>query len=321
MKKTYKCVVCNDLSLKVWKAPLEKNKYSVYICDECHVGVTIPRPSDKELSILYSADMYRNKTGRRFNNVVENCIYKFRKLRVNRIKSFLNKGNLLDIGCGRGLFLHLMQNEGFTVKGIEFNKEIANYVKKTYDIDVVWGDYDKWMFNESTFDIITMFHVLEHLQQPYEMLMNCHKLLKENGLLIISVPNLYSLQGLVGKYNWLHLDIPYHLYHFTEKGLIKMLKKTQFKIIKIIRFDAEYNIFGWLQTLMNIIGFEKNFLFNILKNSDIKQSKLKLNSYIKLVILLLFLVILTPLSLILSIIESFILKKSGTIEVYAVKKG
>ena len=130
MKKT--CCICNsDLRIKLIENIKKNNKtYDIYICNECLVGFTISQSSPEDLSKLYSSGAYRLDTGKRFNPIFEHLIYIFRLLRKREIQKYVKTGRILDIGCGRGLFLHLMRKHGWKVAGVEFDKLGLNLIGK-----------------------------------------------------------------------------------------------------------------------------------------------------------------------------------------------
>ncbi|MBI4685927.1 MAG: class I SAM-dependent methyltransferase [Nitrospirae bacterium] len=315
------CPICNGLLdfRLIEDIKHEKMSYNVYFCKSCKVGTTVPIPSQEELSKLYSAN-YRSPEGRKFNPFIEFFIYFWRLLRKRRIKKYIKKGSILDVGCGRGLFLDIMRKDGWDVAGVEFDEATASYAKKVYDINVVSGDPEEWGFSSENFDVIIISHVLEHLHNPAQMIKECRRLLKKNGLFVCAIPNLASLQASAGKGAWFHLDIPYHIYHFSRDGLIRLLNINSFKIVGERQFDIEYNPFGWLQTLLNISGIKKNFFYNMLKSPELRKreiSNVKGQDILLTIALLPFYLLL---SFMLSAIESFALKRGGTIEIFAIKE-
>ena len=293
--------------------------YNVFFCKTCNVGFTIPFPSSTELSSLYSSGTYRADSGKRFVGLVETFIDFSRQLRRKRIEKYKEKGRILDIGCGRGVFLDVMRKHGWKVAGTEYNKETAESITKNYNINIVTGDPGDWGFPPESFDVVTMNHVLEHMSAPENAIGECSRLLRKGGLLVVAVPNITSLQSALGKHRWFHLDIPYHIYHFSEKGLSSLLEKHTFHLLKIRRFDLEYNPFGWLQTLLNVTGIRKNLLYDLLKNVESRNILISNRSKWDLLLTIVLIPIYFPISLILSLFESFILKKGGTIEIHAVK--
>jgi 2-polyprenyl-3-methyl-5-hydroxy-6-metoxy-1,4-benzoquinol methylase len=285
----------------------------------CNLGVTNPIPSPSELESLYSSGDYRSASGKRFVGPVETGVFLARQLRRKKIEKYKEKGRILDIGCGRGVFLNIMKKSGWTVAGTEYDRMTAESIGKNYNVHVVTGNPKDWGFPLGSFDVVTMNHVLEHMSAPEIAIEECSRLLAKGGFLVVAVPNITSLQSSLGKHLWFHLDIPYHLYHFSEKSLFKLIEKYNFHILKVRRFDFEYGPFGWLQTLLNLTGIRKNLLYNLLKNINSRKNFISNTSNWDLLLTIVLLPLYFPISLVLSLYESFILKKGGTIEVYAVK--
>ncbi|HAE75925.1 MAG TPA: hypothetical protein DCG52_05990, partial [Alphaproteobacteria bacterium] len=122
-----------------------------------------------------------------------------------------------------------------------------------------------------------------------------------------------------GRENWLHLDLPLHLFHFTEEGLIQILREKGFKIINIKRFHLEYSPFGWLQTLLNLSRIRFNLLYDLLKPESFRKDKEKLVDLLGAIATLILLPIYLPLALFLSIFEPVFFKRGSIVEVYASK--
>jgi 2-polyprenyl-3-methyl-5-hydroxy-6-metoxy-1,4-benzoquinol methylase len=317
------CPICNERQMVVLITDLKESDkdYNVCFCTMCKLGVTIPIPSPGELSSLYSSGAYRSASGKRFVGLVETGVYLARQLRRKRIEKYKRNGRILDIGCGRGVFLNVMRKKGWTVAGTEYDRITAESITEYSNIHVVTGNPGDWGYPQESFDVVTMNHVLEHMPAPESVIGECSRLLVKGGLLVVTVPNITSLQSTLGKHLWFHLDIPYHLYHFSEEGLASILEKYNFHLLKIRRFDLEYNPFGWLQTILNLTGIRKNFLYNLLKkNINSRNIKISNNSKWDLIATIVLLPLYFPISLVLSLYESFVLKRGGTIEVYAVKE-
>lgn len=293
--------------------------YDVCMCSDCMVAATVPMPSREDLTRLYSSGSYRSSEGSRFNALIEFFIYLSRLRRKKRITKFVKRGRILDIGCGRGLSLDIMRRDGWSVAGVEFSRESASCASETYGIDVASGAPGEWGFPAEHFDVITMNHVLEHLEEPPLMVEECRRLLRKGGLLVCAVPDISSLQATVGKEKWFHLDLPYHIHHFTESGLIRLLDMKGFDVVKITRLDLEYGPFGWLQTLLNLSGIRKNFLYNLLKGRELRERELANISARDAVLTFLLLPFYLPLGLVLSVFESYVLKRGGTVTVYGVR--
>jgi len=171
---------------------------------------------------------------------------------VKRIRRFRKQGDLLDVGAGIGFFLSFAKRY-FSVAGTEISAEGVQIAREKYGIDVARGEIENIDFNGRKFDIITMHQVLEHVQNPHKTIDTCKSLLKDNGLLYISVPNeaWYSLRmlfpailKLLGRAKYACFSYSgfrkicfetmeeIHLSHFNEPTLRKQLKKQGFKILE-----------------------------------------------------------------------------------------
>ncbi len=311
------CTLCKGGTVREVLPQIVKcgKPYSVYFCDACQNGFTDPVPAKEELAALYATGVYRASEGKRFNPLVEVLVNRLMLGRKRRIEACRNPGVLLDIGCGRGAFLASMQRSGWQVAGVEFSDETAAYARDVYGVAVTTG----LTFPEASFDVITINHVLEHLEAPALTIQACYRLLKKDGLLIVAVPNIRSLQATVGKRVWLHLDVPYHLVHFSEEGLRRLLQMNGFSISRIRRFDLEQNPFGWLQTLLNLAGIRANLFYNLLKNPALRKAELASASVGDILLTFTLLPLFMPLSLLLALLEAFLLKRGGTIELWGEK--
>ena len=316
------CVFCGkDAAVSVLKnIPKQGKTYSIFECAKCRIAMTHPFPSDDELARLYSCGNYRTGEGKRFGSTIEFLIHLGRILKRRRITKHVKPGRILDIGCGRGLFLDVMRRGGWSALGTELSKETASYAAEVYGLEVLRGDLTKHQLPGESLDVININQVLEHLKNPAEVLTECRRLLRKGGLLVISVPDLRSLQFTVGKENWFLLDLPCHLFHFTEEGLKGLLKKNGFHIRRIKRFNREYSPFGWLQTLLNVSGIRFNLLYDLLKAKELKGKEMESIKPGGILATLFLLPIYFPLALILSIAEPVIWKRGGSIEIYSVKE-
>jgi 2-polyprenyl-3-methyl-5-hydroxy-6-metoxy-1,4-benzoquinol methylase len=316
------CGICGkDNDTRPFARNIERGggRYDVYFCEHCRVGFTVPFPSAEALSRLYASGSYRTEDGTRFNVALESIVRYFTAGKAGRIRKFhVSRGDLLDVGCGRGLFLDIMKKNGWHVTGVEFSEETASYASTVYGINVISPQAMMAVPDES-YDVITIFHVLEHMQDPAAVLRTCRRLLKKHGLLVIAVPNLSSLQADLGKSNWFHLDVPYHLYHFTLSGLRQLLLDNSMNISKVQHFDFEQNIFGWLQTLLNVSKIKNNLLYSLLKKPELRRAELAAARSQDILFTLLLGPIYFPLSVALSLIES-LTKRGGTIHIYSLKQ-
>jgi 2-polyprenyl-3-methyl-5-hydroxy-6-metoxy-1,4-benzoquinol methylase len=142
------------------------------------------------------------------------------------------RGRLLDIGCGQGILLERMHKLGWNVVGIEPDKDAAEIVRSDFGLDVRSCSLDEAKFQDLSFDVITMHHVIEHLPDPLGTLLECRRILRSNGLLVVITPNSNSCGYKYYRQDWRGLEVPRHLYVFNPNCLNNMLIKAGFTLKK-----------------------------------------------------------------------------------------
>lgn len=186
---------------------------------------------------------------------------------IQQIKSITGHKNtsLIDFGSGKGLFLSFAKSNGFEVKGVETSIPRANYAMQTFDLEIDTNFFTKGKIFQKSFDVITLFHVLEHLNAPVELLKNLiADNLNKKGLIVIEVPNFDSWQSKWASNKWLQLDVPRHLNHFTSLKLEEIVGQLNLAIVKKEYFSMHHGIIGMTQTIWNWFGY-KGFLIGKLK--------------------------------------------------------
>lgn len=133
-------------------------------------------------------------------------------------------GQLLDVGCGNGRYLKLMESVGWKVAGVEIDEKAAKIAQQNYDLSVFVGDIENAPFKEESFDVITVSHVIEHIPEPISFIQKLVLLLKKGGLLIVVTPNADSLGHRLFRANWYQLNPPLHLRVYTLKSMKKLIE-------------------------------------------------------------------------------------------------
>ncbi|GAA3776912.1 class I SAM-dependent methyltransferase [Corallibacter vietnamensis] len=206
---------------------------------------TYPQPSLQNLPSYYESEDYISHTDAK-RNLFESVYHLVRSYSLKQKLKLINKQSvsgktLLDVGCGTGDFLQTALKNNWNVTGVEPNpqaRDIAN--KKTnnvvYDADKISE------FKKESFDVITLWHVLEHLPNLEEQLALYKSLLKKEGTLIIAVPNFKSFDATYYKEFWAAYDVPRHLWHFSRTAISKLVSKNNMKVVKTLpmMFDAYY---------------------------------------------------------------------------------
>jgi SAM-dependent methyltransferase len=173
---------------------------------------------------------------------------------------------LLDIGAGRGRFVRAAIAAGYEASGIEPS---ARGVAGARSIGAPVGQVGigDAVIAADSLEAATLWHVLEHLDDPGAALRRIAGWLAPGGALLVGVPNLASLQALVGGERWYHLDVPRHRVHFTPAGLQTLLRATGFEPVRTAHVLAEHNPFGMWQSLVNRSGGQSSYLYNLLKRN------------------------------------------------------
>jgi len=237
-------------------------------CHACELAVTVPVPSETEIGAYYPTTYYGS--GNRFTGGVERFLDTLYTLRSDRITRIRPPGKVLDVGCGRGLLLNKLRERGWEVHGTELSDEAAIYAREHLGIPVRTGSLLKANFPAEEFDLVLLWHVLEHLHDPRAVLAEIGRILKPGGGLLVAVPNLSSWEARATGTHWFHLDVPRHLTHFTDEALRNALDESGFAIRQAGYFSAEFDFFSFIQSTQNALGLHHNLLYNLLRTRSAK---------------------------------------------------
>jgi len=216
-------------------------------CAGCGLGVTQPIPQDL-------APYYRDYYGARHGFT---AIFRAKqRLSLVHSKAQNKSGqSLLDVGCGEGTFLLTARDQGWKVSGTEINPAPAR--KSGLDVETDLAAFH----GNRQFDAITMWHSLEHMRDPQELLRSIHGILKPDGWLFVAVPDAGGWQARTFGRDWLHLDVPRHLYHFNRRSLRLLHESCGFQVREEHHQELEYDVLGWSQSALNKIFPTRNLFF------------------------------------------------------------
>lgn len=304
---------------KVYTIKIGGETFSLVSCTACGLEMVNPQPTSEQLDTFYNTDYYGDKMIK-FVPIIQwlrNLSVQKKVRRILNLYSQKNKktGRIIDIGCADGNFLFNIKKRKWDTSGLEISKSI-HQTNKNNDLNIVIGDITTQKFPDKSYDIITLWHVFEHLPEPNIYLNEIQRIITPDGLLVITIPNIDSWQARLFGKNWFHRDIPRHLFHYTPSTLKKILEKHQLHIETIEHFSLEYNPFGFIQSFYNYSLSDNNEFYEYLKNI---QADLKYKNIPRLLLCLALLPILIIPAVILSILES-VAKHGGTIKVYIRKK-
>ena len=297
--KITNCPICQSNSYNLF---LKFDDYNLVECKTCkHIYTLVDNHIDQDQ--LYLSGNYKeiNKQITFFDKIVN-----FENKRIlKKIEKLHTKGLILDFGCGKGKFLNTAQLNGWESFGVETSIPRAEYAIQHYNLSVSTKNYIEGNIFNLSFDIISLFHVLEHIADPKNLVKKLVRdNLKNDGLVIIEVPNIKSIQYKFAGKSWLHLDIPRHINHFSEISIVKLLNETKLEVVKIDYFSSTHGLQGMTSLILNIFGYKGNII-----------SDLKFKRNIKLLILIL---ITLPFAIIFEIVAS-LFKKGAVIRILAEK--
>lgn len=230
--------------------PTLNPEFHIIFCKKCLLGFTYPVP--KNIGKFYS-DIYWKSPG--ITGILKDMLYKlFQARRKKWIKKYLNEGKILDVGSGEGVFGNSLPDQ-YKVINLDIpDAEIKNP-------DVIKKDFITWQTKQK-FDAVVFWESLEHTSNPVEYIQKASSLLNKNGLIMIEFPRYDSLESKIFSKYWFHLDPPRHLTHLTLKGIIKMLKDNNFKILSYQSIIApEYSLGGFVASILVVLEINTSDLF------------------------------------------------------------
>lgn len=244
------CPVCNSDKNKIHSVvrdySVSKKEFSLVECNSCGFIWTQNMPDKNSIEPYYKNTNYvsHNDTQKGLFFKTYHWVRNFMLKRKKRLIIHLtqkNNGNLLDIGSATGYFLNTMKEAGWEVEGIEQDIDAQKIAKDKFNI-TSFSPQQIYNLENEKYDVITLWHVLEHIHQLNENLQKIHQMLKKNGVLIVAVPNHQSFDAIFYEKYWAGWDIPIHLWHFSLKSMNKLMDKHQFKIstTKTLPFDPFY---------------------------------------------------------------------------------
>ncbi|WP_298314851.1 class I SAM-dependent methyltransferase [uncultured Aquimarina sp.] len=250
-------------------------KFKLYKDRDHDMLVTIPRPDENSLGKYYESEDYISHTDAK-RTVFEKTYHLVKKYSLNKKVKLISKlhqgtGTLLDIGAGTGDFLIEANNKNWEVTGLEPNEQ-ARALAKAKGI-VLEPDATRLLSN--SFDVITMWHVLEHVPDLSAQIKELKRLLKRGGNLIIAVPNFKSYDALYYKSFWAAYDVPRHLWHFSKNSMKTLFEKEGMMLEKTkpLLFDSFYVSLLSEKYKNGKMNFVKAIWIGLLSNIKGKRSK------------------------------------------------
>jgi len=212
-------------------------KHALLRCEGCGFCFLDPIPSHEELVKLYSDGYYSSSDSNQFGYsnykddvdlIILTAIQRYRLI-TSRISP--QEGlKLLDIGCAYGYYLDLARLYGWDVQGVELNPQAVREASETFKLDIKHGRIQDHAFEDKSFDLVTCWDLIEHLQDPTALLQETGRILKTGGSFVLTTPDISSLPSRIMGKRWMGYKTIEHIHFFSKETLTKYFEKTGFEL-------------------------------------------------------------------------------------------
>lgn len=260
------CLVCRgheiedycEVGDRVRRRPGET--WRIRRCRRCGFGWTEPMPAPEDIGALYPPG-YLGDTESMLDDFLAGRLQRTRSWRgemekARLLERFVPAGRILDVGCGDARFLLALDPARYERTGIDPAASALETVRSRMpDLVLIAGDLHAAPLAEGTFDALTFWHALEHMPDTRRVLRRAAALLKGGGMLIVSLPNLQSLQARIFRADWYAFDdVPRHLYHFSRRSLELLLAEAGFDVRRCLAFSRRVDFHCLKHSLLNRCG-------------------------------------------------------------------
>lgn len=258
----------NKTFLKLKDHAVSGKKFELILDEELQLLKTFPKPELEELPEFYESENYishTDSTSSWTDRLYQRVKILMIRQKLEWIEEVLNrKGTLLDIGAGTGDFMVGARNKGWNTEGVE-PSSVARKRASGKNIEL---KEETSKFPESYFDVITMWHVLEHVPDPETQILEMDRILKSDGLIVVAVPNYKSFDAKKYEEFWAAYDVPRHLWHFSETSIKKIFSRHGFEVVKSkgLIFDSFYVSILSEKYRTGNRNFLRGFFFGLVSN-------------------------------------------------------
>jgi 2-polyprenyl-3-methyl-5-hydroxy-6-metoxy-1,4-benzoquinol methylase len=226
-------------------------------CAACDSLFLDPPPEPAEIATFYPATYWwksSSTTLKRFERLYRRAVLRDHLTFIVKAAAHIQPRprpfRLLDVGCGSGTLLGLLKTRGFDVLGLDYSSEAAAIAGTEHNVTVVVGSLEDAHFEDDSFDIVTLFHVMEHVTNPRQVLAEVERILKPSGRLVIQVPNIGSWQYRLFGATWYGLDIPRHVIDYSATSMQQLLNRAGFRVHRVRHFNLRDNAQALASTLL-----------------------------------------------------------------------
>lgn len=282
------CPFCRETQLqktnKISTDYISKKSFNLTKCYNCGCHLTDTTHLSREDPIY--GNIYYNSPKGKFLSLFEFLFSWTHKRNAKQLHKRFFPKKTLEIGCGRAYLLTELKKLGSEVYCLE-SAEAAEWILQNKDIRITTArsqQTESWPYQANTFDLIIFWHVLEHLEDPVTCIQEAFRTLAEGKHICISAPNISSLQARINIPTWFHLDVPRHHSHFSRQGIISLLETNGFKVTQVRPGDNIQNLFGWFQSLANLLTpNEINSFYRLLQGGQSLKGVSLISLFIQLI--------------------------------------
>jgi 2-polyprenyl-3-methyl-5-hydroxy-6-metoxy-1,4-benzoquinol methylase len=248
MKNINHCPICSDSKftpfIECVDYTVSKKKFTIVKCEACDFHFTNPIPVAKEIGEYYKSESYISHSSSS-KGLINKIYHKVRtytlKQKVKLIQSKTNGLDHLDIGAGTGHFINATTQAGFNTLGLEPDKDARQLANSTFKVNIQPLD-ELHKLEDNSRDVITLWHVLEHVYDLQKDVTKMTSILKEDGVMIVAVPNRNSYDAKKYKEFWAAYDLPIHLYHFVPNDIRNLFGQFNMEVKEVLpmKFDSYY---------------------------------------------------------------------------------
>lgn len=240
-------------------------------CPKCQTLTTSPQPSESEIGRYYKTDNYishGDSKGSLFDSLYRTIQNRNQNYKLNLIRKYSLGNNLLDFGAGAGSFAEYSYNKSFHVTAVEPDDKARNRISNDVETHSSLQTVNK------SFDIITAYHVLEHVHQLHDTLEKFKSLLNRNGTIHLALPNYQSFDAQYYDTFWAGYDVPRHLYHFSQKGVHQLVSDFGLNLVGThpLKFDSFYVSLLSEQYKNTNFAAAKGFMKGYISNAKARKS-------------------------------------------------
>jgi len=238
MTDTINCPLCGGKEHRVFYNNLG---IDILSCRSCSFMFSHPMPDDRDLKKIYDEDYFicDHADQMSYDNYFEEeaAIRKSSVKRLKRMSKYTVKGRLFDVGCAVGYFMDTAKNLGWEVEGSDISSFCIKHATEELGLKAYEGTLPELRLKSNSYDVVTMWDIIEHLKDPVKEMKEVNRILKKDGLVVIMTPNVDSMIAKVSGKRWILYQSPHiHLLYFSPVTIKHLLEKTGFEVIKTVRF-------------------------------------------------------------------------------------